>query len=129
MTWYVSIFLHFQRYINKDLKADSQRVAMLQLQALTGLNFQWTMMCLEANGWDLALAKSNYDELISSTPVSKLRLRCASVLTTFSADDTTRGIRPSIMEHTLIIELLPEKNLIIVAYRRLLYSPFTLYVN
>jgi len=48
--------------------ADSQRVAMLQLQALTGLNFQWTMMCLEANGWDLALAKSNYDELISSTP-------------------------------------------------------------
>jgi TAP C-terminal domain len=54
------------------LEADSQRVAMLQLQALTGLNFQWTMMCLEANGWDLALAKSNYDELISSVPVSNL---------------------------------------------------------
>jgi len=42
---------------------------MLQLQALTGLNFQYTMMCLEANGWDLALAKSNYDELINSSPV------------------------------------------------------------
>lgn len=48
--------------------ADSQRIAMLQLQQMTGLNFQYAAMCLEANGWDLALAKVNYDELISSTP-------------------------------------------------------------
>lgn len=51
-------------------KADSQRAAMLQLQQMTGLNFQYTAMCLEANGWDLGAAKNNYDELISSTPVS-----------------------------------------------------------
>jgi hypothetical protein len=42
---------------------------MIQLQAQTGLNFQYTMMCLDANGWDYAQALANYEELISSTPV------------------------------------------------------------
>lgn len=48
--------------------ADSQRAAMIEMQKQTGLNFQYTMMCLEANGWDFTLARSNYDELISSIP-------------------------------------------------------------
>ncbi|KAG8754820.1 nuclear mRNA export, poly(A)+RNA binding protein [Serendipita sp. 396] len=47
---------------------DSQRASMVQLQAITGLNFQYTMMCLEANGWDFAQAKVNYDELVNSNP-------------------------------------------------------------
>lgn len=48
---------------------------MLELQKQTGLNFQYTMMCLEANGWDFTLARSNYDELISSIPVCVFTLR------------------------------------------------------
>ncbi|PVF97236.1 NTF2-like protein [Serendipita vermifera] len=48
--------------------ADSQRASMIQLQAQTGLNFQYTMMCLDANGWDYAQALANYEELKNSTP-------------------------------------------------------------
>ncbi|CCA67045.1 related to mRNA export factor mex67 [Serendipita indica DSM 11827] len=48
--------------------ADSQRAAMTQLKAMTGLNYQYAMMCLEANGWDIAQAKSNFDELVNSIP-------------------------------------------------------------
>lgn len=49
---------------------------MIQLSSQTGLNFQYTMMCLEANGWDLALAKNNYNELISMNPVSTCSINC-----------------------------------------------------
>ncbi|KAG8815958.1 nuclear mRNA export, poly(A)+RNA binding protein [Serendipita sp. 399] len=53
---------------------DSQRASMIQFQAITGLNFQYTMMALEANGWDFAQAKANYDELVNSNPVRDLLL-------------------------------------------------------
>ena len=39
-----------------------------QVRQRTGMNFQFTTMCLDNNGWNLETAMKNYEEIKSTIP-------------------------------------------------------------
>ncbi|KDN50615.1 hypothetical protein RSAG8_01113, partial [Rhizoctonia solani AG-8 WAC10335] len=48
--------------------SDPQRALMVECAGRTGLNAQYSRMCLEGNGWDLAKALVNFEELKGTIP-------------------------------------------------------------
>lgn len=49
-------------------------------------------MCLEANGWDVALAKKNYDELVAMDPVDNILFLHELLTDFYAATDSSRSI-------------------------------------
>ncbi|CAE6462120.1 unnamed protein product [Rhizoctonia solani] len=48
--------------------SEPQRALMIECAGRTGLNAQYSRMCLEGNGWDLAKALANFEELKGTIP-------------------------------------------------------------
>lgn len=48
---------------------DEQRFLVYQLRDKTGLNIQWSRMCIDANGWNLENAERNFQELMANSRV------------------------------------------------------------
>ncbi|CAE6456485.1 unnamed protein product [Rhizoctonia solani] len=48
--------------------SEPQRALMVECAGRTGLNSQYSRMCLEGNGWDLAKALANFEELKGTIP-------------------------------------------------------------
>ncbi|CAE6480696.1 unnamed protein product [Rhizoctonia solani] len=48
--------------------SEPQRALMAECAGRTGLNGQYSRMCLEGNGWDLAKALANFEELKATIP-------------------------------------------------------------
>ncbi|CAE6470841.1 unnamed protein product, partial [Rhizoctonia solani] len=48
--------------------SEPQRALMVECAGRTGLNAQYSRMCLEGNGWDLAKALTNFEELKGTIP-------------------------------------------------------------
>lgn len=47
----------------RRLKPEPQRSAIVQLSAQTGLNFTYSLQCLEGNGWVMEAALANFEAL------------------------------------------------------------------